>query len=197
MTIALFPGSFNPIHFGHVNLASHLIEKSLVEEVWMLISPCNPLKKESELIHEAHRLAMAHLALSGHKGLVASDEEFSMPRPSFTIDTIRMLIQRYPMHCFSLMIGSDNALIFNQWKEHQALLDLVQVYVYPRNGYPADEAIRLYPAMKSLDTPFHDISSTLIRKSLMKGKNTGEWLHPEVLNYIRDNKLYFFSTDKD
>jgi nicotinate-nucleotide adenylyltransferase len=190
MKIALYPGSFNPIHEGHIQLARHLVRQGLADEVWMVVSPHNPLKEATALADEHHREQMACLATQGINGLVVSTIEFSLPRPSYTIDTVKALQVSYPEYVFSLMIGSDNALVFNQWKAYVQLLDTIEVYVYPRRGFPLEEVLQLYPQMHVLDTPFYDISSSQLRHLLAAGHDTGEWLHPSVVRYIKDNKLY-------
>ena len=190
MKIALYPGSFNPIHTGHVQLARSVVNQQLADEVWMVVSPCNPLKDSGMLQDEQHRETMTRLALRDESRLVVSTIEFSMPRPSYTIDTIQRLQHEHPADQFVLMIGSDNALIYNQWKDYQQLLSLVEIYVYPRRGYPVEEAIALYPEMKALETPYYDISSTQLREWIRQGRETDEWLHPDVLQYIRSHELY-------
>lgn len=190
MRIAIFPGSFNPVHQGHVQLALHILDTYIADEVWMLVTPRNPLKAKSDLIDEADRLAMVRLAVADVPGLAASDFEFRLPRPSYTIDTLRQLEQSYPEHQFVLMIGSDNALIFDEWKEHDELLKRFEVYVYPRPGFPLGDAIKLYPAMKPVDTPLYPIASTQLREMLKKGIDTGGWLHAEVARYIDRHRLY-------
>lgn len=190
MKIAIYPGSFNPVHKGHVQLAGYVVTSHLADEVWMLVSPRNPLKINSDLIDEEHRLAMVRLAVAGHPGLVASGFEFQLPRPSYTIDTLIQLQNCYPEHQFVLMIGSDNALIFDEWKDHEKILKLVEVYVYPRQDFPTGDALRLYPAMKQLNSPLYSISSTELREALRNGYETGEWLSPEVVRYIHLHQLY-------
>jgi len=190
MKIALYPGSFNPVHSGHIHLARAVVDQQLADEVWLVISPRNPLKESNLLQDENHREAMTRLAIAGEKGLLASTIEFSMPRPSYTIETIRRIKQLHPDDEFILLIGSDNALIFNQWKDYQQLLTMVELFVYPRRGYSTEDALQLYPEMKSLNTPYFDISSTQLREWIRKGNDTGDWLHPDVLQYIRSNHLY-------
>ncbi len=190
MQIALYPGSFNPIHKGHVKLANHLIQQGFANEVWMVVSPHNPLKEAKALADEHHREQMVRLATHGHNGLVVSTIEFVLPRPSYTFATVEALQHCYPEHEFSLIIGSDNALVFNQWKAYKQLLETIAVYVYPRRGYSLEEVFHLYPQMQVLDTPFYDISSTQLRQILADGHGTDDWLHPSVMRYIVDNNLY-------
>lgn len=191
MNIAIYSGSFNPIHIGHLKLAEYVIDHQLADEVWFVVSPCNPLKEQAELIDEYLRLDMVILAIKENHKLKASDVEFTMPIPSYTIDTLHRLTGIFPEHQFSLLIGSDNALVFNQWKDHTQLLDEFPVLVYPRKGYDFTTVSVKYPTMKLLDTPFYDISSTAIRKTILDMKDTAKWLHPMVAAYIQENKLYY------
>lgn len=190
MRIAIYSGSFNPIHLGHQYLAGFLIKQNICDEVWFVVSPCNPLKKQSELIDEKIRLEMVKLAIGDEKRLKVSDVEFYMPIPSYSIDTLTKLSDENPQHQFLLIIGSDNAVIFNQWKNYRDILEKYEVYVYPRRNYDVTEAIRLYPEMKVLNTPYFDISSTEIRKMISQKKDASNWLHPSVMKFIVDNNLY-------
>ncbi len=190
MKIAIYSGSFNPIHLGHQKLAEYLIDKQLVDEVWFVVSPCNPLKDPASQLDEFIRLDMVVAAISGHPKLKASDVEFTMPVPSYTIDTLHQLTKLYPQHEFALMIGSDNAVIFDQWKNYQELLETYPVYVYPRKGYDFSTVADVYPQMQLLDTPYYDISSTQLRELIQKGENVSRWLSPEVIGYIRENRPY-------
>ncbi|MDD4490556.1 MAG: nicotinate (nicotinamide) nucleotide adenylyltransferase [Paludibacter sp.] len=190
MRIAIYSGSFNPIHIGHQKLAEYLIDKQLVDEVWFVVSPCNPLKDQASQMDEFIRLDMVVAAINGKSQLKASDVEFTMPLPSYTIDTLHQLTKQYPEHEFALMIGSDNAVIFDQWKNYREILKTFPVYVYPRKGYDFSTVANIYPQMQLLDTPFYDISSTQIREMIQKGEDVSRWVSPGVLEYIRENGLY-------
>lgn len=170
MKIAVYSGSFNPVHNGHTLLAKHLIDNNLVDEVWFVVSPCNPLKKQKELIDEHLRLEMLILAIADQPRFKASDVEFTMPVPSFTIDTLQRLNQLFPENEFCLIIGSDNALVFDKWKNYKEILTNYEVLVYPRKGYNFSEVADIYPQMKLLNTPFYNISSSQIRKALKQKK---------------------------
>jgi len=188
--IGIFSGSFNPIHLGHYELANYLIENDIVDEVWFLVSPCNPLKNRADLIDEYIRLDMLILAIKNNDCFKASDVEFTLPIPSYSIDTLRVLKGDYPENQFCLIIGSDNALVFDQWKEYSNLLSEFPILVYPRRGYNFDEVKERYPQMKLISSPFYDISSTQIRDFIVQKKDVSSWLHPSVLQYIEENKLY-------
>ena len=190
MKIALFFGSFNPVHLGHTNLGKYLTDNKLVDEVWFVVSPCNPLKNQNDLIDEYLRLDMLMLAIQGEPQFKASDIEFTMSVPSYTIETLKKLNVDFPEHQFVLMIGSDNALVFDQWKKYNELLENYEILVYPRKGYDFEEVAHIYPQMKQLNTPYFEISSTEIRSSISQKKDITAWLHPSVYQYIVENELY-------
>lgn len=188
--IGIYSGSFNPIHIGHLKLAEYLIDNGLVDEVWFIVSPCNPLKKQEELIDEYIRLDMLILAISQQKCFKASDIEFTMPVPSYSIDTLHELTSLHPDVQFVLIIGSDNALVFDQWKEYTQILEEYPVMVYPRHGYDFELVADKYPGMQLLQSPYFDISSTQIREYLAQKKDVSQWLHPSVYQFIIENNLY-------
>jgi nicotinate-nucleotide adenylyltransferase len=190
MNIGLYFGSFNPVHTGHLGLAGRLLDDSLVDELWFVLSPCNPLKKQADLLDEHIRLKMLELAIGSHPKMKASDVEFDMPLPSYTIDTLRLLSKQYQEHKFSLLIGSDNALAFDKWKDYRAILSAYPVWVYPRRGYDFQLVAEKYPQMQLLPTPYYDVSSTEIRKRIAQKKDAGKWLHPSVYQFISENGLY-------
>jgi nicotinate-nucleotide adenylyltransferase len=188
--IGIYSGSFNPIHIGHQKLAEYLIDEKLVDEVWFIVSPCNPLKKQEEVIDEYLRLDMLILAIGQQKQFKASDIEFTMPVPSYSIDTLHVLSSLHPDIKFILIIGSDNALVFNQWKEYTHILEEYPVLVYPRHTYDFELVADKYPQMHLLDSPYFDISSTHIRKCIIQKKDVSQWLHPSVYQFIIENNLY-------
>lgn len=190
MQIALFFGSFNPFHLGHQKLGEWLVDNDLFDEIWFVVSPSNPLKDKNLLIDEYVRLEMLVGAIKDNPRLKASDVEFLMPIPSYTIHTLRKLSADFPEHDFSLVIGSDNALVFDQWKDYQTILEQYPIVVYPRKGYDIKQVASLYPQMKLVDTEIYDISSTQIRLAISQQKDITEWLHPFVYQFIMDNDLY-------
>jgi nicotinate-nucleotide adenylyltransferase len=188
--IGIFSGSFNPIHLGHVNIVKQIIDKQLVDEVWFVVSPCNPLKNQTELINEYIRLDMVMLAIKDLPHVKASDIEFTMPMPSYTIDTLHEFSRQYPDFQFLLIIGSDNASFFEQWKDFKEILNQYSILVYPRIGYEFESVKALYPQMQLVALPLFDISATQIRAYFAQKKDPSSWLHPAVLQYIIDNDLY-------
>lgn len=189
MIIGLLGGSFNPVHIGHMMQASYMQQYAGFDEVWLMLSPLNPLKvNSSELIPDVYRLKMLDMALGDAKGLKVNDIELSMPRPSYTINTLRYLSKRYPRHTFKLIIGADNWKIFPQWKDAETILSDYGVVVYPRPGYPVgtiyDDRVEV------VNAPTADISSTFIRKGIARGKDMTYFLPAGVCEYIKTNNLY-------
>lgn len=190
-SIGLFFGSFNPIHLGHVNLAEFIFEFSGVDEIWFVVSPQNPLKENKTLVEEHHRLKMVELAIEGKEYMKASDIEFSLPKPSYTIDTLQNLIEKYPEDNFILIIGSDNVAIFDQWKDYETILEEYSILVYPRKDFDFEPFEEKYPDMHLIDeAPLFEISSTEIRLLIQKNEDVSKWIHSSVYQYIKENKLY-------
>ena len=167
MKIGIYGGSFNPVHFGHVGLAKWVIENTDLDELWLLVSPNNPLKSAKILAPEQQRLEGVRQAIKDIPGLVASDFEFSLPRPSYTANTLRELQRAYPEHEFTLIIGEDNIAIFDQWREYEYILQNFRIFVYPRNQInPSILSILSNPNILYLKgAPTFDISSSAIRRS--------------------------------
>ncbi|NLO72399.1 MAG: nicotinate-nucleotide adenylyltransferase [Porphyromonadaceae bacterium] len=190
-SIGLFFGSFNPIHLGHIALAGYIFEFSGVDEIWFIVSPRNPLKEQKELIDEQLRLRMIELAIEEKEYLKASDIEFDMPKPSYTINTLQALSENNEEDNFILIIGSDNMVIFDQWKDYQKILENYSILVYPRKGFDYEPFEEIYPDMHIMEeAPFFEISSTEIREMIKNKQDAAKWLHPEVYRFILENELY-------
>lgn len=187
-TVGLFGGSFNPVHAGHMMLASYLAQWGYVDQVWLSLSPLNPLKDPSELLPDTKRLDMLSIAARGAKGIDICDIELSMPKPSYTIDTLNVLAERYPDFRFKLIIGSDNYQIFDRWRASQEILERYGVIVYLRPGYPVER--NGVDGLEVVDAPMAHVSSTFIRKAIARGKDMTYFLPAGVYKYIIDNKLY-------
>ncbi|MDE5608616.1 MAG: nicotinate-nucleotide adenylyltransferase [Muribaculaceae bacterium] len=186
--IGILGGSFNPVHIGHLMVASYVRQVAGLDEVWLSLSPENPLKDCRVNASDADRMAMLRLAVElGHR-LTATDIELSLPRPSYTIDFLRHLAAHFPDCHFRMIIGSDNWLIFDKWKDYQSILDVFGIIVYPRPGYPVDEIS--HPGARLVKSPGIDISSTLIRQSIRDGLDMNFFLPRGVYSYIMTNKLY-------
>lgn len=186
--IGILGGSFNPVHIGHMMLASYLVQWGYVDKVWLMLSPRNPLKEPGELLPDMKRLSMLSIAAKGAPDIDICDIELSMPKPSYTINTLDLLAERYPDRRFRLIIGSDNWAIFDRWREAQRILDDYGVIVYPRPGYPI---VNEHSAgMEVVDAPMVHVSSTFIRNAIAKGRNMNYFLPAGVYKYIIDNRLY-------
>ena len=176
MKIGLFFGSFNPVHVGHIVIANYCAEFTDLHEVWLVPSPHNPLKQIDELWSDEKRLALLRAAVEQKKIPVKICEvEFSLPRPSYTIDTLRELQKKHPQQQFVVIMGADSLANIEQWKEWQDILRNFEVYVYPRIGYNAEELCAKYSA-KFIPAPIIEISSTFIRNALKEGKNVNGFL---------------------
>lgn len=187
-TIGILGGSFNPVHIGHMMIASYLTQWKIVDKVWLTLSPLNPLKSPDELIPDLRRLDMLKLACANVPDVQICDIELSMPRPSYSINTLRFLARRYPSERFKLVIGSDNWNVFDKWRDHEAILDDFGVIVYPRPGKEVQN--RFVDGMDLVMSPSIDLSSTFIRAAIAKGKDMTSFLPPGVYDYIKKNNLY-------
>jgi len=191
LKIGLFFGSFNPIHIGHLIIANTIYEYSDLNEIWFVVSPQNPHKRDSKsLIHEFDRLDMVELAIEDQPNFKAMDIEFRMPKPNYTIDTLTYLQEKYPDHQFSLIIGEDNLNSFTSWKNYQIILDHYGLIVYPRPNSRLSEGIN-HPNVKLIEAPRMDISASFIRKCIRDNKSVRYLVPEKVLQFIRDRKLYF------
>ena len=186
--IGLFFGSFNPIHVGHVMIANYMVEFEGMDEVWFIISPQNPFKSKSELLPQEHRLKMVETAVKSFSRIKASDIEFSMPQPSYTINTLNLLTSQHPGYKFHILMGTDNVVNVHRWKEAGTILENYPILVYPRSGYPYD-LNELPKNAKVTNAPIVDISSTMLREWIKTGHDVGAFLPPGVFDYIVENKL--------
>jgi nicotinate-nucleotide adenylyltransferase len=189
MKVGLYFGSFNPIHIGHCIIASHMVQNTLLDQVWLVVSPQNPLKPSGSLLNEYHRLYLVNLALEGDPKLKASDIEFHLPRPSYTIDTLAYLGEKYPLHEFSLIMGSDSLQNLPKWKNYGNILENFSLYVYKRAGFeiiqPHDRA-----RIAEVDAPLLQISATHIREAVRKGMSIRYLVPENVREEIERNRYY-------
>lgn len=190
MKIGVFSGSFNPMHVGHLILANYITEFTDVDEIWFLVTPQNPLKDDADLIDERIRFDMVCKALESYSNLIASDFEFSLSRPSYTINTLNSLKETYPEHEFCMIIGADNWDAFHQWKDYKSILDQFYIYVYPRLDSKLTIAKNLRGKVEALESPIVEISSTFIRNSIEEGKDMKAFLPKSTYDYIKANGLY-------
>ncbi len=193
--IGLFFGSFNPVHIGHLAIAGYMKEFTDLDQVWFVVSPQNPLKKKVTLLADHHRLYLVELAVGDNDALKPSDIEFRRPVPSYTIDTMAWLAEKYPQHRFVLVMGEDNLYTLHKWKNVIELIKRYPVYVYPRPDVVRKENILLdgilaKATVKWVNAPLMNISGTFIRNGIRKGKNMSYFVHPAVWKYIVDMHFY-------
>jgi nicotinate-nucleotide adenylyltransferase len=191
MKIGLYFGTFNPIHVGHLIIANHMAEHSDLDQVWMVVTPHNPLKKKSTLLDDYHRLQMVHLATEDFPKIKPSDIEFKLAQPNYTVNTLVHLQEKYPDHEFSLIMGEDNLKSFHKWKNYEAILEHHDIYVYPRISSEIENlTFKNHPKIHLIDAPVVEISSTFIRDNIKKGKNVQPLLPLKVWEYIDHNNFY-------
>lgn len=190
MKIGILGGSFNPIHIGHAILANYITQYTDIEQLWLMVSPQNPLKSEISDSYDVHRLAMAELVASKCENVITSGFEFTLPKPSYTISTLEALTKKFPQHEFVLIIGADNWQYFNKWKDSDLILKNHDIYVYPRKGYEINIPDDLKDKVYSLDSPIVEVSSTFVREQLKDNRNMNFYLPQDVYKYILKNRLY-------
>lgn len=188
MHIGLYFGSFNPIHVGHLIIANHVAANTEVDKVWFVLSPHNPLKETHSLLNEYHRLHLVELAIEDNPKFRASNVEFHLPKPSFTIDTLTYLAEKFPLEKFSVIIGSDSFQNIHRWKNYEQLVAGYDFIVYKRPGFEVGETHGAN--LMVLEAPMLDISSTFIR-SQIKARKSVRYLLPEpVFTYVEENRYY-------
>lgn len=186
----IYGGSFNPIHRGHIELARFICNRGYVDELWFLVSPQNPFKKAAnDLLDDQRRLQLTQAAVKNETRLQVCDIEFRLPRPSYMYKTMEALEKSYPDRSFTLIIGADNWLAFDRWAEYRTLLAKYDILVFPRTGYPVNEA-EMPQGVQLLPSPIIDISATEIRERIKQGNDVAELLTPEVWNEIQQNGDY-------
>lgn len=187
MKVGLYFGSFNPIHVGHLIIGSFVANNTDLDQVWFVVSPQNPLKKASALLNEYDRLHLVRTAIEEDLKLKVSDIEFKLPKPSYTIDTLTYLKEKYPHYTFCIIIGSDSFLNISNWKNSEALLKNFSLYVYERPGFTIG---RENQNIKILNAPLLNISSTAIRKALKENKSIRYLVPENVRAEIEKNRYY-------
>jgi nicotinate-nucleotide adenylyltransferase len=185
----LFFGSFNPIHIGHLIVAAYMREFSDLDQVWFVISPHNPLKEKKTLLDDHHRLMLVKAAIEDDPKLKASDIEFKMSQPSYTIDTLTYLSEKYPEREFVLIGGTDILGSFHKWKNYQLILNNYQIYIYNRPGYKRGDYAN-HPSIKYFEAPLMEISSSFIRQAIKDGKDIQYMLPLKVWEYTREMHFY-------
>jgi nicotinate-nucleotide adenylyltransferase len=191
MQIGLYFGSFNPIHHGHLLIAAFILENNAdLDQIWFIVSPQNPLKPAGSLLNEYHRLYLVQLAVEGENRLKASDIEFKLPKPSYTVDTLTYLQEKYPAHRFSVIMGSDSFQNLRKWKNYVHILQNYPIYIYKRTAH---ETIAPYPEAKKiivLEAPLLPVSATEIRRKIKAGKSIRYLVPDTVREEIERNGYY-------
>jgi len=190
--IGLFFGSFNPIHIGHLILANYIVEYTDLEEVWFVVSPQNPFKSKSQLLDEYNRLEMVNLATEKYPKLKVSDIEFKLPRPSYTIDTLTYLHEKFPDIYFCLIMGEDILKSLPKWKNSDLLIKNHEIIVYPRlfEGRETPEKYIQNKNIHRINAPVIELSASEIRKMIKEGKNVRPMLPIEIFDYLDGSNFY-------
>ncbi len=190
--IGLFFGSFNPIHIGHLILANYILENSDMDKLWFVVSPQNPFKDKKSLLLDHNRLDMVQLAVKNYPKMRASNIEFSLPKPSYTIDTLTYLREKHPDYAFALIMGEDNLEGLHKWKNANKLIENYQIIVYPRvfdDKKPTSEYLQ-HENIKLVHAPVIELSATEIRNMIKESKNVRPMLPPEVFEYLDGSSFY-------
>ena len=189
LTIGLYFGTFNPIHIGHIAIANYMVEYSCINQLWFVVSPQNPFKKKASLLDDYERLEMVHRAVGSDFRFRVSDIEFYLPKPSYTIDTLAYLEEKYPGYKFKILMGSDNIEDLHKWKNYKQILDNHSILVYPRPGFNKSR-IELHPNISITNAPMMDISSSFIRNAIREGKDVCHYVPPKTWEYIEEMNFY-------
>lgn len=198
MKIGIFGGSFDPIHTGHAIIAQHIIGSGVVDRLWLMVSPVNPLKADRQRhVTDADRLRMVEMVARPLEGVETSAFEFTLPRPSYTIDTLNALQAKFPDDEFYLVIGGDNWELFNNWRNSEEILAKYHVLIYPRLGYKINIPDELKDRVILVDAPIIELSSTQIRDRLARGLSARYYVPDQVLHYIEDRNLYNVNSKMD
>jgi nicotinate-nucleotide adenylyltransferase len=190
MKIGLFFGSFNPVHTGHLLIANYFVQFTHLDKIWFIVSPQNPFKANDTLLDERTRLDMLKLAINGDERFNASDFEFNLTRPSYTVNTLAELQKTYPNDTFIPIIGGDNLQSFHLWKDYETIIDNHEIYVYRRAGFHENPLLANHPKIKIFEVPLLNISSTYIREMLQAEKSVKYLVPEKVEKYIKEHKLY-------
>jgi len=203
MKIGLYFGTFNPIHVGHLVIANYMADFTELDEVWLIVTPQNPLKKKKTLLKDFHRLLLVREAIDDNSKLKVSDVEFNLPKPSYTIKTLNCLIEKYPKHDFSIIMGEDNLRSFHKWYNYEFIINHHSIYVYPRVLTKQEEEEMNELDLKSKESfkkhknvfycenvPVMKVSASFIRKAIKEGKDVRYLLTEPVYKYVQEMRFY-------
>lgn len=187
--VGLFFGSFNPVHVGHMIIANHMAQHADLDEIWMVVSPHNPLKAKASLAKDRDRLHLVQLAIGDNPRIKASDIEFGLPKPSYTIDTLTYATEKYPDKDFVLLMGGDNLATLHKWKNYELLLSNYEICVYRRPSYELGD-LQYHEHVTVVDAPLLEISASFIRKLIKEGKSIQYLVTDAVYHYLQDSNMY-------
>ena len=188
MKIGLYFGSFNPVHVAHLIIANHILNETDIKKIWFVVSPQNPFKTDSNLLNEYHRLHLVRLATEDDKRIKASDIEFGLPKPSYTVNTLAYLAEKHPEHEFCLIMGSDSFQNLHKWKNYEVIIKNYAIYVYKRPGF--DPVNNMGANLHVLNAPLLQLSATLIRKYIKEGQSVRYMIPDKVLEEIEKGGYY-------
>ena len=190
LKVGLYFGSYNPIHIGHLAIANYIVEYTNIDQLWFVVSPQNPHKKKANLLDDYQRLEMVHRAVEGDDRLRASNIEFNLPKPSYTVDTLAYLNDQYPGYHFQILMGSDNLENFHKWKNYEIIIENYGVIVYPRPGFDKSKVIGNKNITIADGAPLMEISSSFIRKAIQEGKDVRHFLPAKSFEYLEEMNFY-------
>lgn len=190
LKIGLYFGSYNPIHIGHLAIANYMVEYTDIDQLWFVVSPQNPLKKKNNLLDDYQRLEMVHRAVDGDDRFRASNIEFSLPKPSYTVDTLAYLNDQHPNYHFKILMGSDNLENFHKWKNYETIIEDYGIIVYPRPGFDSQKVQVEKNITLAKDAPLMEISSSFIRKAIKEGKDVRHFLPQKSWEYLEEMNFY-------
>jgi nicotinate-nucleotide adenylyltransferase len=189
MKTGLFFGSFNPIHNGHLSIADYMLKHTDLAEIWFVVSPQNPLKKENGLLADNKRLELEKEAIKENQNYRAIDIEFKMPKPSYTIDTLHFLAEKFPEHKFAVIMGSDNLESLSRWKKFEEIVSGFEIYVYPRSNHEGGE-LKNHSQVKLVNAPLMTISATFLREAINENQDVKDFFPDSVWKIIKEKNLY-------
>ncbi|NQU86358.1 MAG: nicotinate-nucleotide adenylyltransferase [Mariniphaga sp.] len=187
--VGLYFGTFNPIHIGHLAIANYIIENTKIDQLWFVVTPQSPHKKKNNLLDDFQRLELVHRAIGDDQRMRASNIEFNLPKPSYTVDTLTYLSEQYPKYLFSIIMGSDNLENFHKWKNYETIINNYGIIVYPRPGFDR-EKVKSLSNITITYAPLIEISSTFIRNAIADGKDVRHFLPPKSWEYLEEMNFY-------
>ncbi len=190
LKVGLYFGSYNPIHIGHLAIANYMVEFTDIDQLWFVVSPQNPFKKKENLLADYHRLELVNRAIENDDRFRASNIEFNLPKPSYTIDTLTYLHERHPNYSFSILMGSDNLESFHKWKNSEIIIENYGVIVYPRPGFDLSKVPHLKNITVAKDAPLMEISSSFIRDAIKEGKDIRHFMPQKAWDYLDEMNFY-------